>query len=121
MSKISATLFVGKNNSIPLVLKAGESLLTEQVPDLVPSRWRLIIHAPTPVEIDSADNPEAFVWSAPLSMVDLKPGPLLSVVTDDYVDTTLILYDSILFPDGLTYLHPTSTPDRLEVLIDDEE
>lgn len=121
MSKIRATLFIGKNNSIPLVLKSGEDLLTEQSPDISPTRWRFLIHAPTLVEIDSNDNPEAFVWSSALSMVDLKPGPLLSVVTDDYVDTTLILYDAILFPDGLTYLHPTSTPDQLQVLIDDEE
>lgn len=120
MSEIRATVFIGRDNAIPLILKDGGQALMTAYPALVPTRWAFIIHTDAgPVTIDSEDSPLAFVWDAGTSVLSLKPGPY---VTDeaDLSDTTLILY-SAEFPNGVVMLHPTDTASKLRVNVNDED
>lgn len=118
MSEIRETVYIGRDNSIRLLLKEDNVALMTAHPTLSPSRWLLTVHAVTPIVADSAVNPELFSWNAAESVLELYLG---SKVTTEigYAVATLVMYDA-QFPNGLVLLHPSTTPDRLRIRVQDD-
>lgn len=115
MSKLKETVFVGRDNAIRIELKEDGVILATAYPGLTPTRWLLTIHAASPVVIDSDTNPEAFEWDGDLSIVELRLGSILTTATS-YVPCTLRLF-SAEFPNGVVFVHPLCTTDKLFIRI----
>jgi len=118
MSELRETVYIARDNANRLVLREDEVALMSAYPDLAPTRWVLTIRAATPLVIDSATSPNAFNWDDIDSILELYLGP---EVTEElgYTACTLVMYDA-LFPNGVVLLHPSTTPDRLKIRIQDE-
>ena len=120
MSELRETVYIGYDNAIRLALTEDDDALMTAYPTLSPSRWVLTIQHTTPITFDSATAASAFDWDSTDSILELYLGP---EVTEEigYTAATLVMYDATLFPNGLVLLHPSTTPDRLKIRIQDEE
>ncbi len=117
MSTLKETVYAGRNNVIRLALSEDGVLFHDAYPTTTPERWVLTINADTPIIIDSDVSPEAVAWDETTSVLELRLG---AFVTDPLAFTlcTLVLYTAE-WPDGLVWINPTCTPDKLQIRICD--
>lgn len=115
MSTLKETIFAGRDNTIRLLLSEDDLLFHVAYPAVIPTRWVFTIHSATPVVIDSATTPTAFDWDGTASILELKLGSLVSTALS-YTSTSLVMYSAV-WPQGIVWVHPTCSPDRLQVRV----
>lgn len=117
MSKLKETVFAGRNNVIRLALSEDGVLFHVAYPGVTPTRWVLTIEAETPIEVDSSVSASAFYWDSATSILELRLGNEVSDALD-FTPCSLVMY-STTWPDGLVWVNPTCTPDKLTIRICD--
>lgn len=117
MSTLKETIFAGRNNTIRLLLAEDDQLFHVAYPEVTPTRWVFTIHSETPVVVDSDTTPTAFDWDAETSILELKLGALVSAA-QPYASTSLVMYSAV-WPQGIVWVNPTCSPDRLQIRVCD--
>lgn len=109
--KLKETVYIGRDNTIRLSLLEDGAAFATAYPAVTPSRWVLTFDD---YEIDSDVNPEAFDWDETNSILQISLGDL---VTDesDYLAAELTVY-AAEWPNGIVWVHPIASPDRLYIL-----
>jgi hypothetical protein len=118
MSSLKETVYVGRNNAIRLILNEDDVAFHTAYPTVDPTRWVLTINAIPAIEIDSDVNPEAFNWDETTSVLELRLGALLSTAFD-YTTSILTVY-AAQWPNGMTWVNPNCTPDKLLIRVCDQ-
>lgn len=117
MSALKETVFVGRNNVLRLTLSEDATPFATAYPSTTPTRWVFTINTTPPVIIDSSTTPSAFDWDAVNSILEIRPGSLVSAAVD-YTLATLVIY-AAEWPEGLVWVSPTCTPDKILVRVCD--
>ena len=118
MSTVKETIFVGRNNVIRLILSEEGTLFADAYPGITPTRWVFTINTTVPIIVDSDITPLAFDWDVVHSIVEIHLGALVTTAVG-YTSATLVIYSSI-WPDGVVWINPTCTPDKLLVRVCDQ-
>lgn len=131
MSTLKETAYVGRNNAIRIALSEDGTLFQTAYPNVSPDRWVLTIAATTtttvdgvttttetPIVMDSDTTPTAFDWDDANSVLELRLGAFVTAPLP-YTLSTLIMY-APEWPDGLVWMNPTCTPDKLLIRICDQ-
>ncbi len=118
MSSLKETVYLGRNNAIRLILNEDGVVFHTAYPDVDPTRWVLTINTTPEIEIDSDVNPEAFDWDETSSVLELRLGALVSTAFD-YTTSILTVY-AAQWPEGMTWVNPICTPDKLLIRVCDQ-
>ena len=118
MSTLKETVYIGRNNAIRLILSEDDEAFNDAYPSVTPTKWALTINATPAIEIDSDDHPEAFDWDDSNSVLELRLGQLLSTAMN-YTTAILTVY-AAQWPEGLVWVNPTCTPDKLLIRVCDQ-
>ena len=118
MSSLKETVYVGRNNAIRLILNEDGIAFHTAYPTVVPTKWVLTINTTPAITIDSGTSPAAFDWDAPTSVLELRLGSLLSTAIN-YTTSILTVY-SAQWPEGMVWVNPTCTPDKLLIRVCDQ-
>lgn len=108
MSDLNEIVYIGHDNAVRLMLMEDGAPFAEKYPNVTPDRFVVTFGGK---EIDSDQVPSAFRWIAEESTVEMNLGP---VVTEECVPTSakIVVY-AAPWPNGIVWVHPTSTPDHL--------
>jgi len=108
MSNLTETVYLGHDNAIRLMLLEDGTPFGDKYPTVTPDRFVVTFGRNT---VDSDQRPGAFRWIAEESTLEISLGP---VVTEEYAPTSaqLVVY-AAPWPNGIVWVHPTSTPDHL--------
>ena len=117
MSTLKETVYVGRNNTIRLLLSEDDQLFHDAYPEVTPTRWVFTIYAATPIVVDSDTTPTAFDWDAATSILEMRLGGLVADALA-YTNTSLVMYSSV-WPLGIVWANPTCSPDKLQVRVCD--
>lgn len=112
--KLKENVYIGRDNAIRLQLLEDGVVYSTVYPAVTPTRWVLAVDT---LIFDSAINPEAFAWDSANSILELHLGALVMEALD-FTAAELTIYASE-WPDGIVWLHPISTPDKLYIRITD--
>jgi hypothetical protein len=118
MSSLKETVYAGRNNAIRLLLNEDGVAFDVAYPDVDPTQWVLTINTTPAITIDSDVNPEAFDWNKTTSVLELRLGLLLSTAFN-YTTAILTVY-SAAWPEGMVWVNPTCTPDKLLIRVCDQ-
>lgn len=118
MSSLKETVYVGRDNAIRLILNEDGVSFHVAYPLITPSRWVLTINASPEIEIDSDLNPDAFDWDETTSVLELRLGSILSTAMN-YTTSVLTVY-AAQWPNGVVWVNPTCTPDKLLIRVCDQ-
>lgn len=112
MTTLKETVFIDRDNVVRLQLLEDGRPFATAYPDTTPTRWVLTFGA---VTLDSDAVPTAFAWDAANSVLELNLGAQVA----DEMDFTaaLLLVYAAEWPQGLVWLHPTCTPDKLTIRV----
>jgi len=110
--KLKETVYIGRDNVIRLSLLEDGAAFATAYPTVTPTRWVLSFGTN---EIDSDTDPSAFDWDAVNSILQISLGDLISAASD-YAAAELTVY-SADWPDGIVWIHPTASPDRLSIRV----
>lgn len=117
----SSTLFLAdttptaapRDNVVRLqLLEDGEPLHVRYDPPPPLDRFVVVIGA---VTVDSDTDPDAFDYDAATSTLELRLALALTA-TLARTPLTLVIYGAA-WPNGVVWLHPTATPDRLDLQV----
>lgn len=111
--RLNETIYIGRDNAIRLQLLEDGVAFATVYPSVTPTRWVLAVDT---LLFDSAVNPEAFAWDSASSTLELTLGNLVTVALDPPEAAELTVFSSE-WPDGIVWLHPVSTPDRLYITV----
>ena len=117
MSTVKETVFIDRDNSIRLILSEEGTLFADKYPGITPTRWVFTINTTVPIVVDSTVTPSAFTWDGVHSIIEIHLGALVTTAVG-YTTATLVIYSPI-WPDGVVWINPTCTPDKLLVRICD--
>ena len=118
MSSLKETVYIGRNNAIRLILNEDGVAFHTAYPDVDPTQWVLTINTTPAITIDSDVNPEAFDWDETTSVLELRLGAMLSTAFN-YTTAILTVY-AAQWPDGMVWVNPTCTPDKLLIRVCDQ-
>jgi len=118
MSSLKETVYIGRNNAIRLILNEDGVAFHTAYPDVDPTQWVLTISTTPAITIDSDVNPEAFDWDETTSVLELRLGAMLSTAFN-YTTAILTVY-AAQWPDGMVWVNPTCTPDKLLIRVCDQ-
>lgn len=118
MSTVKETVFIDRDNAIRLILSEEGTLFTDKYPGVTPTRWVFTINTTVPIVVDSAVTPLAFTWDVAYSIIEIHLGAFVTAAVG-YTTATLVIYSSI-WPDGVVWINPTCTPDKLLIRVCDQ-
>lgn len=112
--KLKETIYAGRNNSIRLKILEDGIPFAIAYPTVTPTRWVLVVGS---LIFDSTDIPNSFSWDSETSVLEILLGNQVASAID-FTAAEMTLY-SAEWPDGVIWLHPTASQDRLLIRIID--
>lgn len=110
--RLRETLFLNRNNTIRIKLYEDEVAFTTNYPSNPPTRFILKVGS---ITIDSNYSPSCFNWDSLNSTLEIDIASYSGLSRGTYW-VELIIYSSI-WSNGVVWIHPTDTPDKLQIKI----